>query len=366
MSKKVLKSIVNLRLSAKFLSFLVLLAVLMSSCNNDRGSGNQQQGESVYKGAVTFYTTRYGTMEDFLVKTYEQRKAIKVNVVTDTPEGLLQKLQSEGTNTAADVILFDNLVDMYAAKAAGLLQPFSTDSVAHAMPSRNTDYEGYWAGFTKYAMGYGCNKKAVPKPSVIKTYEDITNSYWRGRVVLSKAANKDNQFLVATMIAEKGVAATRAWLKKVIANLAMDPLEDSEAVIRALAERKGEISLLNASEYVRWTNSGSTEHFEVGDKVGVKIPYDQNIKSYYNLVSLGMSAHTNNRGNALKFIDYLISQPAQKYYCDLTFEYPVNVFAIPSDFILNVGGYAEKELDFNTASQNIEQAKTLMQEAGWK
>lgn len=368
MSKKVLKSILKFRESAKYFSLLLVLAALLGSCSNDQGqgSGKQKPGDSVYKGEVTFYTTRYGTMEDYLVKAFEQRKAIKVNVVTDTPEALLSRIKSEGANTPADVILFDNLVDMYAAKAAGVLQPFSTDSVAHAMPSRNTDKEGYWAGFTKYAVGYGCNKRAVPKPSVIKTYEDITNPYWKGRVVLSKAANKDNIFLVATMIAEKGEAATREWLEKVLANLAMDPLEDSEAVIRAVAERKGEISLLNASEYVRWTNSGSTENFEVGDKVGVKIPYDQNIKSYYNLVSLGMSAHSTNRGNALKFIDYMISQPAQKYYGDLTFEYPVNVFAIPSDYILNIGGYAEKELDFPKASENIELAKTLMQAVGWK
>jgi iron(III) transport system substrate-binding protein len=234
------------------------------------------------------------------------------------------------------------------------------------MPSRNTDMEGYWAGFTKYAMGYGCNKKAVPKPSVVNGYEDITGSYWKGRVILSTAANKENQFLVATMIAEQGEATTRSWLKGLINNLAIDPVEDTEAVIRAVAKGAGDISLVNASAYVRWQNSGSTEHFDVGEKVGVKVPYDSNIKSYYNLVSLGLSGYTKQRDRALRFVDYLIAHEAQEYYCELTFEYPVNVFTLPSDFILNIGGFAEKELDFAKAAENIELAKTLMAEAGWK
>lgn len=366
MGKKVLNSILNLQESGKYLSLFVFIFILLASCGGDQGQGANNQQNPEYKGNLTFYTTRYGTMEDHLVKTFEKRYSIKVDIVTDTPEGLLQRLTSEGSNTPADIVLFDNLVDMYAAKAAGVLQPFSTDSVAHRMPNRNTGMEGYWVGFTKYAMGYGCNKIAIPRPSVINSYEDITNRYWKGRLVVSSAENKENQFLVATMIAERGEAATIAWLEKLIENLAMDPLEDSEAVIRAVAERKAEISLVNASAYVRWTNSGSTENFETGDKVGVKIPQDENIKSYYNLVSLGMSSYTRNRGNAMKFVDYMISKPAQEYYGNLTFEYPVNVFALPSDFILNVGGYAEKELNFHTASQNIERAKTLMQQAGWK
>ncbi len=368
MGKKVLNSVPNLWESVKYFSLLFVVLSFFTACtgNGSGGKGGSGSTDPEYKGEITFYTNRYTTMEQHLVNTFMERKFIKVNVVTDTPEGLVEKLTSEGNNTTADVILLDNLVDMYAAKAAGVLQPFSTDSVAHAMPSRNTDYEGYWAGFMKYPIGYGCNKIAIPKPSVINVYEDITNRYWKGRVVVSSAANKENQFLVATMIAEKGEAATRVWLQKLVDNFAIDPVENAEAVIRAVAERQGEISFINASEHIRWTNSGSTDNFEIGSKVGVKIPKDDNNKSYYNLVSLGLSKFTDNRNDALKFIDYMISFDAQEYYCNLSFEFPVNVFTIPSDFILSVGGYAEKELDFHTASQNIELAKTLMQEAGWK
>lgn len=368
MGKKVLNAVPDLWESTKYFSLLFVVLSFFYSCTGGGSGGNGNAGNSdpEYKGEVTFYTSRYTTMEQHLVNTFMDRKFIKVNVVTDTPEGLVERLASEGEKTPADVILLDNLVDMYAAKASGVLQPFSTDSVAHAMPSRNTDLEGYWAGFMKYPIGYGCNKIAVPRPSVVNSYEDITNRYWKGRVVVSSAANKENQFLVATMIAEKGEAATRAWLQKVVENLAIDPVENSGEVIRAVAERKGEISFINASEHIRWTNSGSTENFETGSKVGVKIPKDDNNKSYYNLVSLGMSKYSNSRNDALKFIDYMISKSAQEYYCNLSFEFPVNVFTIPSDFILSVGGYAEKELDFHTASQNIERAKILMQEAGWK
>jgi iron(III) transport system substrate-binding protein len=339
-----------------------------SSCNDDQNTSSNQPetDQPVTKGQVTFYTVRYGTMEDQLIKTFEQRKRIKVNVVTGTADELLDRLNKEGANTSADVVLFDNLIDMFAAKKAGVLQPFSTDSVAHSMPSRNTDAEGYWAGMSKWAMGYGCNKVAIPKPSVINLYKDIVGPYWKGRVVISKADNKENQFLVATMIAEQGEAATRTWLNKLITTLSIDPVENTEEVIRAVAEGKGDLSLVNASEHIRWTNSGVPENFETGEKVGVKVPYDSNIKSYYNLVSIGLTRNTPNRGFALTFIDYLISQSAQQYYCDLTFEYPVNVFTMPSDFILNVGGFAEKELNFSKAAENIELAKKMMKEAGWK
>lgn len=356
----------------RFLSISILFTILFvagfSSCQDDSKSATSQQKTTTpeFRGEVTLYTSRYTTVEDQMLKTFEKRKRIKVNVVAGTADEIVAKLKDEGKNTKADVVILDNLVDMYAVKEAGLLQPFSTDSVAHAMPSRNTDIAGYWAGMTKWTMGYGCNKIAIPKPSVVNTYEDITNPYWKGRIVLSKAANKENQFLVASMIAEEGEAATRKWLQKLIAGLAIDPVEDSEAVIRAIAEEKGAISLVNSSEYVRWSNSGVPEDFETGLKVGVKAVYNDNNKSYYNLVSLGLTANTINRGNGLRLIDYLVSKRAQQYYCDLTFEFPVNVFTLPSDFILNTGGFKEKELDFAKAGENIELAKQLMQEAGWK
>ena len=368
MVKIVLKSIPNLWKSAKYFLLLFGVLALVSSCTGDNTWGADKNSGVITtkKGQLTLYTVRYGTMEKQLISTFEERKGIKVKVVMDSPDAMVKRLKKEGQKTAADVVLLDNLVDMYAVKAAGVLQPFSTDSVAHAMPSRNTDNEGYWAGFTKYAMGYGCNKVAVPKPSVVNVYKDITGPYWNGRVILSKASNKDNQFLVATMIAEQGEATTRLWLRGLVNNLAIDPVENTQAVIRAVAEGQGEISLLNASQYVRWTNSGSTENFETGNKVGVKIPYDSNMKSYYNLVSLGLTSNTKHRGDALMFIDYLISKKNQEYYCDLTFEYPVNVFTLPSGFILDIGGFSEIELDFSGAAENLERAKTMMKEAGWK
>ena len=356
----------NLKISIVGFSFLLLLGMLLFSCGEESTTGGKKTNVLNTETVVNVYTVRYKAIDDNLFKQFEQKKGIKVNVYSASPQELLKRMKDEANSTGADVVIFNDLTWMYEAKAAGLLQPFSTDSTLHQMPSRNTDNEGTWVGLSKWSLGYGCSKVAIPKPSLINTYQDIIDKNWKGRVLLTKAENSANSFLVATMIVEQGEAATSKWLKGLIKNLAMPPLATDGEVIQAIADGKGDLSLINASEHIRWTNSGNPDNFKAGEQIGMKVSYDGNNKTYYNIVSAGLSRNVQNRQNALQFIDFLISQKAQQYYCDLTFEYPTNVFTLPSDFLMNISGYKEKEINFNKIADNIELARSMMQKAGWE
>jgi len=60
-----------------------------------------------------------------LFKTFEQKTGIKVNVVTAKAEELVSKLELEGANTPADILLTSDIGNLYEAKEKRFYNPLA-------------------------------------------------------------------------------------------------------------------------------------------------------------------------------------------------------------------------------------------------
>lgn len=64
---------------------------------------------SLLASEINVYSHRHYDTDKMLFKTFEQKTGIKVNVVTAKAEELVSKLELEGANTPADILLTSDI-----------------------------------------------------------------------------------------------------------------------------------------------------------------------------------------------------------------------------------------------------------------
>jgi iron(III) transport system substrate-binding protein len=99
----------------------------------------------------TAYVSTDRPFSEPIIKEYEKRSRVRVNVVYDTEEtkstGLASRLLAEKNRPQADVFWSNEPVRTLVLKARGVLAPYQSASAA-GVPATFKDPEGYWTGFS--------------------------------------------------------------------------------------------------------------------------------------------------------------------------------------------------------------------------
>ncbi|MDZ4680665.1 MAG: extracellular solute-binding protein [Saprospiraceae bacterium] len=315
---------------------------------------------------LTVYTFRNYPNDQHLFRLFEQRSGFKVNVVKGTGEELSQKLLTEGNSCPASLVILPELSLILQLKQKGALQQGQFGKLNLTIPSRYSDPEEFWIGLSKWtpAFAYSINKV---NQQLIGRYVDLANPKWKDKVLTTKGTNLMNQTLVASMVAVEGPEATKNWLTGLVANMAEPPLDNDAAVIQAIAQGKGDIGLINASSFIQYQRSGSAEAFKQTEGIGLLYPVSASGGStYFNLTVAGIPAHAPKPAIALKLLEFMIDQEVQKLFAETLYEFPLNPYSVPNDFLIELGGFKEKEVKFELIGQHLEQAKELLQASSWK
>ena len=117
-------------------------------------------------------------MDNELYKKFEEETGIKVNVIKDEADVLIERIKREGTATKADLLLTADVGRLYRAKEQGLLQSVSSDKLSKQIPENLRDVDDMWVGLTKRARILVYNKDKV-KPEELSTYEALTEDMWK-------------------------------------------------------------------------------------------------------------------------------------------------------------------------------------------
>ena len=109
------------------------------------------------------------------------------------------------------------------------------------------------------------------------------------------------------------------------------------------------------------------EQKEAAKKVRPFFPNQQNRGTHMNISGIGVLKHSPNPGNAIKFIEFLLTHGAQEHMVNNTFEYPMIESVDPPSLITKIGGGFKQDNITNVSSYGKWQtdAFKIMQEAGW-
>ncbi|MFN4282764.1 MAG: Fe(3+) ABC transporter substrate-binding protein [Alphaproteobacteria bacterium] len=320
------------------------------------------------QGVVNLYTARHYDSDHQLYADFTKRTGVKVNVVQAGGNELIQRVEREGRNSPADVLMAADAAVIGRAQARGLFRAVESDALEKAIPANLREPEGYWFGFTTRARVIMYNK-ALIKPEQLSTYEDLADPKWKGKLLVNSSNTTYNQSLVASMVAQHGVEATEAWARGIVANMAREPKGADTEMIGAVY--KGEFPLTVANTYYLGNLLKANPDVPILDYIGVFFPNQTGEGAagrgaHVNVSGGGLLRYAPNRANAIKFLEFLATPEAQRVFADGNSEYPVVPGVEPAARVKAFGSFKMDQVNISQVGKNNIDAVRLMDRVGWK
>jgi iron(III) transport system substrate-binding protein len=307
---------------------------------------------------VNIYSYRQPQLIDPLLKAFADKTGVKTNVVY-AADGLNERLAAEGRNSPADVLLTVDAGRLSEAKDAGLTQPVESAVLAKQVPAQFRDPGNHWFGLTMRGRVVYASKERVKQDSI--TYEDLADPKWKGKVCIRSGQHVYNTSLLATIIAHKGEAFAETWLKGVRDNLAHKPAGGDREQARDIASGKCDLALGNTYYMaLMTTNEKNPEQKQWAAAIRLMFPNANDRGTHVNISGVAMAKNAPNRAAALKLMEYLASDEAQKIYATANNEYPVGAGVQPSDIVKSWGALKADPLPLENIAKYRKRASELV------
>ena len=314
---------------------------------------------------VHLYSARKEALIKPVLDQFTEQTGIKVKLITSKADALLKRLQTEGRNSPADVLLTTDAGRLHRAVEAGVLQPIESAALDKAVPANYRNKDGYWYGLSLRARPIVYAKDRV-KPEQLSTYEALAEPDMKGRVCTRSSNNIYNQSLVASMISSRGEAQTEAWATDFVKNFARPPRGGDRDQIKAVAAGQCDVAVVNTYYLGGMLNSGKADERAAGEKVAVFWPNEKGRGTHVNVSGAGVTAHAQHRENAIKLIEFLVTPQVQSWYARVNHEYPVVNGIDSSDLLNDWGEFKADTIDLTELGRLNADALRLMDRAGWR
>lgn len=312
-------------------------------------------------GEVNVYSYR----QDFLIKplfeAFTKETGIDVNVVF-AKEGLIERLKQEGRNSPADLLLTTEIGSLQDAVEAGVTQPVTTETLEQNIPAQFRDPEGDWYGLTQRARIVVASKERVPEGD-IKTYEDLADPKWKGRICTRSGKHVYMIGLTASMIAHHGEEKAGAWLQGLKDNLARKPQGNDRSQVKSIKEGECDIALINS--YYMGAMLADPEQKEWADSVYMLFPNQEERGTHVNISGVALTQSAPNKDNAIKLLEFLSSDDAQRIYAEQNYEYPVKPGVAWSGLLQSWGDFKADPLPLSQVADLREAAIKLTDRIGY-
>jgi iron(III) transport system substrate-binding protein len=269
---------------------------------------------------VNVYTYRLPELIKPLFQTFTKETGIRVNAVF-AQEGLEERIRAEGRNSPADLLITVDIGRLQQAKDMGLTQPVRSETVERNIPAAYRDPEGHWIGLSMRARVVYASRARVPQDRI--TYEDLADPMWKGRLCTRSGQHVYNIGLIASLIAHHGEAWTEQWLRAVKTNLARKPAGGDTDQAKTIYAGECDAALGN-TYYVGLMRNATNEQRQWGEAIKVLMPtFQEGGGTHVNVSGLALTKYAPNKDNALKFMNFMVSDNAQHIHAEANSEYPV-------------------------------------------
>lgn len=276
-------------------------------------SGGSTSGGS--GGTLTVYSGREEELVGPAIEMFEEESGVDVEVRYGDTAELASTILEEGENSPADVFFAQDAGALGAVSEEGLLTKLP-DSTLSPVEERFRSPEGEWVGISGRARVVAYSTERVGEDELPGSILDFTQPEWEGRIGWPPTNGSFQAFVTALRQTEGEDGASR-WLEGIQAN---DPsaYEDNTTTIEAI--NAGEVDVGFVNHYYL---------FQFLEEQGQDFP----VRNYYpeggdpgalvNVAGAGVMRTSDNEAASREFLDYMLSEEAQQYFADETYEYPM-------------------------------------------
>ncbi len=315
---------------------------------------------------LNLYSSRHYHTDEALYGNFTKQTGIKINRIEAAEDALIERIRNEGARSPADVLITVDAGRLWRAEQAGLFQPVKSAVLESRIPASFREPGGHWFGFSLRARVIAYDKTKV-KPGDITSYEQLAEPRWKGRICARSGSNIYNLSLLAAIVERLGEAKAEDWARAVRANLARDPRGGDTDQLRAVAAGECELAISNQYYWARLARSDKAEDRAIAERVGLIFPNQKTWGTHVNVSGAGVMRNAPNRDNAVRFLEYLASDEAQRYFADGNNEWPaVPAVRIDNPALAALGELTYDPLNVAVLGRNQPVAQKIFDRVGWK
>ncbi|MCW5748857.1 MAG: Fe(3+) ABC transporter substrate-binding protein [Alphaproteobacteria bacterium] len=314
---------------------------------------------------VNLYSARHYQTDEKLYEGFTKLTGIKVNRIEGKEDEIIERIRNEGANSPADVLITVDMGRIWKAEQAGLLGPVTSAVLEGRVPAHLRDPDGKWFGFSTRARVLVYARDRL-KPEQVARYEDIASPDFKGKVCARSGGHVYNLSLLAAIIATQGEAKAESWAKGVVANMARPPQGGDTDQIKAVAAGQCDVAIANTYYFARIVNSTKDADKAIAAKLAVSFPNQADRGTHVNVSGGGLVKTAPHRDNAIKFLEYLVSDDAQRYFADGNNEYPVTEVKTDNKALEGWGAFKTDQVNVGELGRNQAKAQAIFDKVGWK
>ena len=314
---------------------------------------------------INVYTHRHYDSDKILFKKFTDITGIEVNVIKGSADQLIQRLQSEGSNSPADILLTVDAGRLVRAKDMGLLEPVSSKILTKNVPEMMRDSQNHWFGLSVRARVIAYAKDRIEE-NELSTYEDLADPKWRGKIVVRSSNNIYNQSLLASLIKKNGSKKALKWARSVRKNMARKPRGNDRDQARAVASGVADLAIINTYYLGLLANSSDKADREVAEKLNIFFPNQNGRGTHINVSGAAVTKSSKNKKEAIKFLEFLTEKDNQRIFSEANYEYPLDYNNSKSKIHLKWGRFKADSIDLSILGKNNAEAVKIFDLAGWE
>lgn len=310
---------------------------------------------------VNVYTTRQPELIQPIFDAFTAESGIAVNVLY-SEKGLIERMKAEGDRGPADLYITADIGSVKAATDAGLTQPHGSATVDEVVPEALRDADGHWFSLTTRARVVYASKERV-EAGAVTSWEDLADPKWKGKICIRPGAHSYNLALIAAVIAHHGPDGARDWVKGLKANLARTPQGNDRAQVKAVWA--GECDLAIGNTYYMGKMLDEADQKPWAESVNVIFPVFEGGGAHVNISGGAVTKSSPNHDAALKLVDFMLSEDAQKLYAELNYEYPVRAGVPASELVAGWGSFTPDSIPLTQIGELSGEALRIVEETGF-
>ena len=314
---------------------------------------------------VNLYSYRQEGLIKPLLDAFTAKTKIKVNLVSGGEDALIERLKAEGDASPADLLITVDAGRLVRAKELGLLQPVKSPVIEATVPAAYRDPEGTWTALSLRGRPIMYSVERV-KPADLSTYEDLASAKWKGKICVRSSSHIYNQSMLATMIESQGAAKAEAWAKGVGEYLARKPAGGDRDQLKAIAAGECDLALANTYYLAGMAQSKDPADQEVAKKVRIFWPNQNDRGAHVNVSGIGVTRSAKNSANAVQFIEFMLSDEAQRIHADVVGEFPIKAGIPRSEVVASFGTFKADAAPLSALAKNNAEAVRIFDRTGWR
>lgn len=316
------------------------------------------------EGELNLYSSRHYDTDERLYSDFTDATGITINRIEGNADELLARMEAEGANSPADVLITVDTSRLERAKDSGVLQAVDSDVLEERIPTNLQDADNQWFGFSQRGRIIFYDKEAIDNPP--QSYADLADPAYKGEICIRSSTNTYNQTLLAAIVTHEGEEAATEWAQGVVDNMARAPQGGDTDQLRGIVSGECGIAVSNTYYFARAIRTDVDGVSSSIDKIGHVFPDQDGNGAHMNLSGAGVAANAPNRDNAVQFLEYLASDQAQQYFSAGNDEYPVVEGVEMAPSVAQLGDFKADDINLSEVAKNLSVAQEIFNTVGWE